>query len=105
PKKQAKTIEFDVRPVLVRVRLFDAVAEVAGDRDLIRMTDFVRVLAGVGTKLKIDRTLRFRGVTGARERDRRVRHVAHPRDVPIAGWKAGEDLPVAFAGLAHLAHA
>ncbi len=38
------------------------------------------------------------------EGDGGVRHVAHPRDVPLTGRDAGEDLALSAARLLHLAH-
>ncbi len=104
PEEQPEAVELDVRSVRVGVALLGAVAVVANDRDLVRRADVRLVAAHRRAELELQRLLRFGVVTGAHEPDGRVRHVANPRDVPLAGRDAREDLTVALARLGHLAH-
>ena len=117
PEHEAPAVGLDVRAALVRVGLFLARAVVANDRDaVVGVVDVAAVLALAArvhlerVQEEIEREPRLVEVAHARERDDRVRAVADPAGVPLAGRQAREHHAVVLGawpvfGLADLAHA
>ncbi len=78
PEEEPEIVELDVRPILVMVRPFGAVAVVPADRDEIRMPDLRLVIAGIGIEHERERSFRLCEMPSADEADDGVTRIAHP---------------------------